>query len=965
MAVQEQSCYTLVSDVDDTEPPTEQELKKLLENTKFEPKITALKKTIFLMMKGEKMPSLLMTIIRYVMPCDNHEIKKLLLIFWEIVPKYGPDGKLLHEMILVCDAYRKDLVSPNEYIRGSTLRFLCKLKEPMLLEPLMPSIQENLSNRHAYVRRNAVLAIFTIYKSFDHLIPDAPELIQNFLEQEQDASCKRNAFMMLITADQSRALDYLSSCIDQVGSFNEILQLVIVELVHKVCRTDPGQRTRFIRCIYNLLDSSSSAVRYDAAGALVTLSAAPTAVSAAAQCYVDLIIKESDNNVKLIVLDRLAALKDNPKHERVLQNLAMDITRVLATPSLEVRRKTLTLLQQLATTRNAAELVGVLQKELAKTNSTEEFEKNAEYRQLLVRALHEFGVKFADLAAVIVPQLMEFLCEEEDATAGGAGKGNSASMDVILFVREAFEKLPDLRTEMLDSLLNNFLSIRNEEVCRATLWIIGEYAKTPQAIKSAMGKLQEALGALPIVASELSEAAEAEAAALAEESEGNEPTIVTKTRITADGTYATESVYTSKAKRENVEKPSLRKLLLDGSYFVAAAMSTTLTKMALVYQQLDGPTQSERNITTAEAMFMMSCVLHLGQSNIPSDPIGADSAHRIRTCLRILANPSAEDLATFQLHCHDAFVQMLDNLRELQHSARGGDCKSVVDRVQADDLIGFRALRVRDENSKTEDEFELGITLATGGNNSKAEGTKLSKVYQLSGFSDPVYAEAYVNVHQYDIMLDVLVVNQTTDTLQNLTLELATLGDLKLTEKPSSHTVGPHDFCNIKANVKVSSTETGIIFGNIVYDVTGATSDRNCVVLNDIHIDIMDYITQAYCDEAEFRSMWSEFEWENKVTVRTSIDTLQGYLDHLMSITNMRCLTPAGALMGDCDYLAANLYAKSVFGEDALANLSIEKGTDGQVTGHVRIRSKTQGIALSLGDKITLSQKGEGATPPE
>lgn len=631
----------------------------------------------------------------------------------------------------------------------------------------------------------------------------------------------------------------------------------------QVCRTDPGQRTRFIRCIFNLLDSSSSAVRYDAAGALVTLSAAPTAVSAAAQCYVDLIIKESDNNVKLIVLDRLTALKDNPKHERVLQNLAMDITRVLATPSLEVRRKTLTLLQQLATTRNAADLVGVLQKELMKTNSTEEFEKNAEYRQLLVRALHEFGVRFADLAAVIVPQLMEFLCDEESGNGTG-GKGKSASMDVILFVREAFEKLPDLRSEMLESLLNNFLSIKDEEVCRATLWIIGEYAKSPQAVKSAMEKLREALGALPIVASELSEAAEAEAAALAEEAEGNEPTVVTKTRITADGTYATESVYTSKAKREQVEKPSLRKMLLEGSYFVAAAMSTTLTKMALWYQHHEGSSAAERNMVTAEAMYMMSCVLHLGQSTIPSSPIGSDSAHRIRTCLRILANPSPEDVATFKLHCHSAFVQMLANLRELQDSARG-DNKSNVDKVQADDLIGFRALRVRDENSKTEDEFELGISLATGGNDSKSEGTKLSKVYQLSGFSDPVYAEAYVNVHQYDIMLDVLVVNQTTDTLQNLTLELATLGDLKLTEKPSSHTVGPHDFCNIKANVKVSSTETGIIFGNIVYDVTGATSDRNCVVLNDIHIDIMDYITQAFCEEADFRSMWSEFEWENKV----------------------------------------------------------------------------------------------------
>jgi hypothetical protein len=27
--------------------------------------------------------------------------------------------------------------------------------------------------------------------------------------------------------------------------------------------------------------------------------------------------------------------------------------------------------------------------------------------------------------------------------------------------------------------------------------------------------------------------------------------------------------------------------------------------------------------------------------------------------------------------------------------------------------------------------------------------------------------------------------------------------------------MAPHDFCNIKANVKVASTENGIIFGNI------------------------------------------------------------------------------------------------------------------------------------------------------
>ena len=77
---------------------------------------------------------------------------------------------------------------------------------------------------------------------------------------------------------QERALDYLTTCIDQVHDFNDILQLVIVELVYKVCHANPTERARFIRCIYNLLNSSSAAVRYEAAGTLVTLSSSPTAV---------------------------------------------------------------------------------------------------------------------------------------------------------------------------------------------------------------------------------------------------------------------------------------------------------------------------------------------------------------------------------------------------------------------------------------------------------------------------------------------------------------------------------------------------------------------------------------------------------------------------------------------------------------------------------------------------------------
>ncbi|GKA05441.1 coatomer subunit beta-1 [Tanacetum coccineum] len=93
--------------------------------------------------------------------------------------------------------------------------------------------------------------------------------------------------------------------------------------------------------------------------------------------------------------------------------------------------------------------------------------------------------------------------------------------------------------------------------------------------------------------------------------------------------------------------------------------------------------------------------------------------------------------------------------------------------------------------------------------------------------------------------------------------------------------------------------------------------------------------------------------FENQVAVNTVIQDEKEFLDHIIKSTNMKCLTASSALEGDCGFLAANLYAKSVFGEDALVNLSIEKQGDSKLSGYIRIRSKTQGITLSLGDKIT------------
>ena len=73
----------------------------------------------------------------------------------------------------------------------------------------------------------------------------------------------------------------------------------------QVCRSNPGEKGNHIKVILALLQSTSTAVVYECAVTLVSLSQTPTAIRAAANCYAQMLTSQSDSNVKLIVLERL------------------------------------------------------------------------------------------------------------------------------------------------------------------------------------------------------------------------------------------------------------------------------------------------------------------------------------------------------------------------------------------------------------------------------------------------------------------------------------------------------------------------------------------------------------------------------------------------------------------------------------------------------------------------------------
>jgi len=372
--------YTLVH-ADGADQPSIQELKTALEKGKDDDKIETLKRILSIMLNGDPMPGMLMHIIRFVMPSRDKRLKKLLYFYYEACPKLDSNGKLRQEWILVCNGIRLDLQHPNEYIRGNTLRFLTKLKEPEWIEPLLQPAKACLTYRHAYVRKNAVFAIATIFQHLPELIPDAPDLLAEFLETENDPTCKRNAFAMLSMVNSNKAVEYLSSHWDGIPNFEELMQLETLAFVRTNALTAPSNKARYLRLIFDLLEGKKETVVYEAASSLTALTTNPVAVKAAAAKFIDLAIKESDQNVKLIVLEKVDALRK--RNEGILDDLVMEILRVLSSPDIDVRRKALSIALEMTSSKNVEQVVLLLRKELSKT-ADDQWEKNGEYRSLLI-----------------------------------------------------------------------------------------------------------------------------------------------------------------------------------------------------------------------------------------------------------------------------------------------------------------------------------------------------------------------------------------------------------------------------------------------------------------------------------------------------------------------------------------------------------------------------------------------------
>lgn len=981
-------CYSIVRKPKGFESANEMDLKKRIEGSNPDKCRAALEELLQNMLDGERFPTnLLMPVINRYQTTrfgdgqhgyEDKRIKKLLYVLWECLPKRGPDGRLLDRMIMVCGAFDKDTKHPNQYVCGSVLRTLGKTREPEIVSELVHSIEKCLEWPHAYQRKNAVLAIARIYKNFPDLNPSAPKLVAEYLAKENDDECKRAALQALLAIAPDEAQSYLESCnISEIHCMNASIQLLFVELVQRIYKKNSKDSKSHLSILISLIKSSSSpSVRYQAATALMRFSRDPESIKLTAACFIDICAKDSDNNVKLIALDSLMKLRKIHGAERVLRNSVMDILFILQSATdLELHEKIVRLSLDLTSPLNVGGIIGALRQELRKMQDPSVLcsqQETFKYRRLLVDTVYKISEKFPH--AMVEFEMLDTLFELLVCNSVGERTSSRLIMLFKIFVANN----PQYQGDVIKRVQENFnLAKDSPSTHRGLLQLLGDFSDTKEQIEKSYTVIKNSLGELPILASELRKARQTndeftgdqvtgDKEANSSTANGNVDALTKKmsSLVTADGSYATQSAINFQNATTLAEvHPPLRSYFLRNKFDSASVLCYALLKMACRYQKVATKPQSDKMV--ARFMLIVGSILNLGYSTLV-DPegnalfisnyqseilrIGMDILQLLSTgsvdsvekpLKEIEAKDNRSQLSTaFKDSEQEGFTS--DSIKESQAKARFDDSVSISLFSNRDDDLDY------DLDSDDQDEKKMAMP-------------DMFSEIPLTGTIDPIYAYCEFDVSQYDISVKIHLENRTkSKTFENVTIELSDRADIcsRLIDRPEPIVLGPRSTACVVTNVKVMSSENKHLFGSIAFDDVSSEDKEQIIMLNDINVNITDYIKPASISFDDFRDVWRDCEWENKVIVKTTMTNLKEYLTYIVMATNMRCVTNECGLDGECHYLAANLYARSSFGKEALINVSIEKETPMSViTGTVKIRSRSQGMALSLGEKITAAQR--------
>ena len=775
--MKEKPCFLYIDD----EPITSyREVIKKISSKDNKEKESALKTILGSMVNDDNYPQdLMINVIHHLTIVDDINIKKLLFLFWEVIDKHKPDGSMKDEIILLCNGIRKDLDSPNEYIRGRTLRLLTKLPYKEILENVKAAVFENIKHAHAYVRSNAIMCILSFIDNFGvDIVPDSlPDDLKDIILKDNDTATRRNAYVLYSRISPMESLSLTQEIMEnnEISELGDLFALCIVENLRKLNKIFPQRSSNFIHLLLELSVHKSHSVLFEIGSLLLEISSNPNVVSSAVNILCSLLHEERDNNTLIIILKKLYGIKN--RHGEILQEQILTFANLINLNfAIELRKLSFELIDELITESTITQVFDKFINIFTQLNSVNESEFTIDLKNSMLKCMLKNIIKFPQ-----IDKMYSLFVLEKNLTFK---KDKLYVYNQIKSIRELFtvyskkddEKCQNIIKEMLNKIIKLFEEIDQYEIMETCIWILANYSTELSLLKQTFDLIMKNLGDLDFENYE-NENILQNIDENNNKSDSSKRTI-TKTVVLPDGTYGTVTeVLDVKEIKKQKEIKYLRKFLLETTFYFSANLVSGLTNIIFKMKKLEF---DKYNIYYFNTINIICSILKMKSKLVYKDP---DNTNHIQMCLKFLLTNNDtiyEEWNQYMQKYENSLKIEQDKSKKEEEQLYLKKNKDFINN-QPDDFISFRHCKMYDpDNFDVEDDDNiLNINKNTNlekdndddnideqnsllnslsfGTNRETSNKKRRFIEVLSGSEDPLFVESIVNIYTFDLSIELTI----------------------------------------------------------------------------------------------------------------------------------------------------------------------------------------------------------------
>jgi coatomer subunit beta len=666
------------------------EVQTKMASKDLEEKKEALKTIIGSITNDDNYPdNLMMQVIHNLTIIDDVSVKKLLFLFWEVIEKRHPDGKIREEFLLVCNSLRKDLTHPNEYVRGRTLRLISKLPYNEIFESLKSAILDNLSHKHLYVRKNALLCLFSIITNFgvDALPNNIVEQLKDMIEKDGDTSVRRNAYIALSKINVNESLQITRDILNanDINEINDLFTITIVENLRNLCKQSPKHKSKLLKMLTDLSSHKSHSVLFELGNSLLQLSSNPNIVRNAVNILCNLLVEQKDNNTLIIILKKLIEIKQ--KYKEILEEQVLSFAIILnSNCTNELRKLLFELISDLIKESNISSVFDIFINDFNKLKNVNDTDFTIEFKNMILMCMYKNIQKYPVLNKTYPMYLLE-KCLLYNSR-------NTFINEQITIVKDLLHIYGNVyNQEFLNLIVKNFEDINSAEILQACIWLLAEFANDIDSLKKVFDLIMKNIGDLNL---ELIDKKN-------EKIIPTEKKIITKTVILPDGTYGTQTIevdpYEYMKQKENTKY--LRQFILETNFFFSTNLIGALTRILInILYKDESQGKEEFKKYYFNTVDIICAVLKMKSEKIYIDP---DNKSRVNMCLNSLVENDIEQLYQWMMESKEIYNKSYQKPDEKK------DDNSVKHVANVDDFINFRHVRQFDPDNIdfVEEEVEI------------------------------------------------------------------------------------------------------------------------------------------------------------------------------------------------------------------------------------------------------------------